>query len=330
MAYTTGGTIQALDYNLLAWGGNTTNTYTSATNNLAVVWGIGTGGYGYGQDVSAISALTAGTTVTATQWASLVYTLNKTLGHQSGTAALLTGAVQGGNIGIVAGATITAFANVASSITTINTNRASFNSTRSSVVTGTSLDGTWNTATPTTFQQVRTVTFTSADTMRYFFNAGGRINLALTTVSGTDNAKETSWTNLLNNGIGTISLDYTTSARSGTGYTLTTDGSATGFWDLTGGTDYTLIKLTDTTAAYNVNFVEVLAKVTGVGGSNGGLGTVITFTINYSDGAADTSYDLITPDAINMTMRTRIDYLKPETTYLADVVSTITIAATVN
>jgi hypothetical protein len=171
--------------------------------------------------------------------------------------------------------------------------------------------------------------------MRYFFNAGGRINLALTTVSGTDNAKEQSWTNLLNNGIGTISLDFTTSARSGTGYTVTTDGSATGFWDLTGGTDKTLIKLTDTTAAYNVNFVEVLAKVTGTAGSNGGLGTVITFTINYSDGASDTVYDAAqatatAADQINMTMRTRIDYLKPETTYLADVVSTITIAATTN
>ena len=328
MAYTTGGTIQALDYNLLSWGGNTTNTYTTATNNLAVVWGVGNGDYGYGQDVSAISALTAGATVTATQWAGLVYTLNKTLAHQSGAAARLA---TGSNIGIVAGATITAFANVASAISTIVTNRASFNSTRSSVVTGTNLDGTWNSATPTTFQQVRTVTFTSADTMRYFFNAGGRINLALTTVSGTDNGKETSWTNLLNNGIGTISLDFTTSARSGTGYTLTTDGSATGFWDLTGGTDKTLIKLTDTTATYTSNFVEVLAKVTGTAGSNGGLGTVITFTINYSDGAADDSYDGgLTPDAINMTMRTRIDYFKPETTYLADTVSTITIAATTN
>lgn len=327
MAYTSGGTIQALDYNLLAWGGNT-QVYNATPDNLAEIWGIGNGQNGYGQDTSLISTLSAGTTVSATQWAGLVYTLNKTLGHQGGAAAQLA---TGSNIGIVAGATIAAFANVAAAITTVNTNKALFNSTRSSVVTGTNLDATWNTASPTTFQQVRTVTFTSADTMRYFFNAGGRINLALTTVSGTDNAKETSWTNLLNNGIGTISLDYTTSARSGTGYTLTTDGSATGFWDLTGGTDYTLIKLTDTTAEYTSNFVEVKAKVTGTAGSNGGLGTIITFTIDYSDGATDTSYDLgFAPDTINMTMRTRIDYLKPETTYLADVVSTITIAATVN
>lgn len=327
MAYTTGGTIQAQDYNWLAWGGNVTGTYTSSINNLAVVWGVGTGSYGYGQSVTGIDALSAAATVTATQWAGLVYLLNKTLAHQSGSAAQLA---SGSNIGIVAGATITSFSNVSTSIGTIVTNRALFNATRGTTTTGSNLDATWNSATPTTFQQVRTITFDDADKMRYFFNSGGRINLILTTVSGTDNLKETSWTNLLNNGIGTLSLDYTTSARSGTGYTLTTDGSATGFWDLTGGTDYTLIKLTDTVAAYTSNYVEVLAKVTGTAGSNGGLGTVITLTINYSDGAADSSGTGAFNDEINMTMRTRIDVLKPETTYLSDVWGTITVAATVN
>ena len=326
MAYTSGGTIQAQDYNWLAWGGNVTGTYTTSINNLAVVWGVGTGSYGYGQSVTGIDALSAGATVTATQWAGLVYTLNKTLGHQGGSAAQLA---TGSNIGIVAGATITSFANVSSSITTIVTNRANFNSTRGTTTTGTNLDGSWSSATPTTFQQVRTITFDDADKMRYFFNSGGRINLILTTVSGTDTLKETSWTNLLNTGFGTLSLDYTTSARSGTGYTLTTDGSATGFWDLTG-VDATLIRLTDTVVAYNTNYVEVLAKVTGVAGSNGGKGTVITLTINYNDQAADSTGTGQFNDGITMTMRTRVDILRPETTYLSDVWGTITVAATVN
>ena len=85
MAYTTGELIQAQDYNWLTWGGNTGGTYTTSINNLAVVWGHGTGLYGYGQDVSAISTVAAADTVTAAQWSGFVYHLNKTLNHQGQT-----------------------------------------------------------------------------------------------------------------------------------------------------------------------------------------------------------------------------------------------------
>ena len=38
MAYTSGGTIQALDYNLLAWGGNTTTENVNARHFINVTW----------------------------------------------------------------------------------------------------------------------------------------------------------------------------------------------------------------------------------------------------------------------------------------------------
>ena len=85
MTYSSGGLIQATDYNNLTWGGATTGVYTTASNNLAVVWGHGTGLYGYGQDVSAISTVAAADTVTAAQWSGFVYHLNKTLNHQGQT-----------------------------------------------------------------------------------------------------------------------------------------------------------------------------------------------------------------------------------------------------
>jgi hypothetical protein len=316
MAYTTGGTIQALDYNLLAWGGNTTNTYTSATNNLAVVWGIGTGQFGYGQDVSLISAVTASSTVTATQWAGLVYTVNKTLGHQAGTAALLTGAVQGGNIGIVAGATITAFANVATAVTTVNTNKLNFNSTRGSTTASGNFDATFSTG---TFTQTITVTFGSADQARYYFNAGGRFNLVFSPSSLTDNAKETSYNDLMN-AIGTLSLDALTSTRSGSGETQTTNGLAIGYWDLTT-SNQTILKLTSDNSTYTGNTLEVFMRVAGAGGSNGGLGTQVIYDITYTDGA-DEAFD----DAVSGIFRHRIDVIRPEVTYLADVWGTITVS----
>jgi hypothetical protein len=317
MAYTSGGTIQALDYNLLAWGGNT-QVYNATPDNLAEVWGPGNGQGGYGQDTSLISTLAAGATVTATQWAGLVYTLNKTLGHQGGTAAQLA---TGSNIGIVAGATIAAFANVATAITTINTNKLNFNSTRGATTTGSNLDKVYNTEGATMTQTI-TVTFASADQARYFFNAGGRLSLVASQAGDfTANAKETNWAGLIN-AIGTIHLDQLTSTRTGTGETLTTDGSSIGYWDLTT-SNQTLIRLTQDTAPYTANYIDIFAKVAGAAGSNGGLGTQVIFQIDYVDGSADGGFD----DGISGTVRNRIDIVKPEITYLADVWGSITVGA---
>lgn len=323
MAYTQGDLILRDHYNVFATG-NADGSANNSVANINTVWGVGNGDKGYGQTTT-LSAVTAGETVTATQWSTLLARLNSILTHQSGSGSGITSPT--------AGDIIAALTTLSGSVTTAFNNRLLFNNTRGTTTTGSNLDGTWSSTTPTTFQQVRTVTFASSDQMRYFFNAGGRINLILTTVSGTDNAKEQSWTNLLNNGVGTLSIDATTSSISGTGYTLTTDGFSNGFWDFTT-SNVTLFRLTDTTAAYNTNFVEVLANVTGTAGSNGGKGNVLTLTINYNDQAADTVFTgqpaATAADQISMTMRTRIDVIRPNTTNLTDVWGTITPAATVN
>jgi hypothetical protein len=315
MAYTSGGTIQALDYNLLAWGGNT-QVYNATPDNLAEVWGVGNGQGGYGQDTSLISTLSVGDTVTATQWAGLVYTLNKTLGHQGGAAAQLA---TGSNIGIVAGATIAAFANVATAITTVNTNKLNFNSTRGATTTGSNLDKAYTTEAATMTHTI-TVTFASADQARYFFNAGGRLSLVAGQAGDFEqNAKETNWRDLIN-AVGTIHLDQLTSTRTGTGETLTTNGSAIGYWDLTT-SNQTLIRLTQDTAPYTANYIDIFARVAGTAGSNGGLGTQVIFQIDYVDGSADGGFN----DGISGTVRNRIDIVKPEVTYLADVWGSITV-----
>ena len=156
MSYAAGGTIQANDYNNLAWGGNSSNTYNSAITNTAQVWGVGYGYRGYGQTTSQIAAVNVADTVTATQWAGLIYTVNNALGHQSGAGGQLA---SGSNIGTVAGATITYFSNVATAVGTINTNCNTAAST-GSTITGSVL--TYQiTGTNTTFtsQWTRTIRF---------------------------------------------------------------------------------------------------------------------------------------------------------------------------
>ena len=296
MSYASGSLIDAADYNGLA---------NVSAANVWYVLSTGSGTYGYGQDAASISTVSAAGTITATQWAGLVHSVNKILGHQSGAGAQLA---TGSNIGITAGATITAFANVSTAVTTIGTNRLSFNSTRGTLVTGANFDATFSTS---TFTRTITVTFASADQARYFFNAGGRFSLVFVPSGLTDNDKETSYNDLMN-AIGTLHLDAETSTRTGTGETLTTNGLAIGYWDLTT-SNQTILKLTSDNANYTANTLEVLMRVAGATGTNGGLGTQVIYDITYTDGA-DEAFN----DAVSGTFRHRVDITPPETTFLAN------------
>jgi hypothetical protein len=307
MSYAQGSVIDAADYNGLV-GSNST---TAGTINY--VWDTGNGQFGYGQ--GAVSAVSAAATITATQWSTMLSSLNKALQHQAGAAATL------GPVNYTAGSIITYFANVATSVTTINTNKLNFNSTRGATTTGSNLDKAYTTEAATMTHTI-TVTFASADQARYFFNAGGRLSLVASQAGDfTANAKETNWATLIN-AVGTIHLDQLTSTRTGTGETLTTNGSSIGYWDLTT-SNQTLIRLTDDTAPYTANYIDIFAKVAGAAGSNGGLGTQVIFQIDYVDGSADGGFD----DGISGTVRNRIDIVKPEVTYLTDVWGSISVGA---
>jgi hypothetical protein len=297
MSYASGSLIDAADYNGLA---------NVSAANVWYVLSTGSGTYGYGQDAASISTVSVASTITATQWAGLVHSVNKILGHQSGAGAQLA---SGSNIGITAGATITAFANVSTAVTTIGTNRLSFNSTRGTLVTGANFDATFSTS---TFTRTITVTFASADQARYFFNAGGRFSLVFSPSGLTDNPKEQSYTDLMN-AIGTLHLDAETSTRTGTGEDPpTVNGLAIGYWDLTT-SNQTILKLTSDNSTYTGNTLEVLMRVAGAAGTNGGKGTQVIYDITYTDGA-DEAFN----DAVSGTFRHRVDITPPETTFLSN------------
>ena len=70
MTYSSGGLIQATDY----------NTFKDTLNGI---WSTGTGNSGYGQ--TAVAAVTSAGTVTATQWATLNSTLTSMARHSNTT-----------------------------------------------------------------------------------------------------------------------------------------------------------------------------------------------------------------------------------------------------
>lgn len=319
MAYTSGDLILRDHYNTFATG-NADGTANNAVANINTIWGVGNGTYGYGQS-TVLTAVNAGDIVTATQWSTLIARLNSILTHQSGAGSGITSPVTG--------ATVTALSTLSTSITTAYNNRANFNNTRSAVTSDSNRNGIWSSDAPTTFQQVRTVTFASADAARYFFNAGGRLQLKLSATGAAGTTKELTWVTLISN-LAAMNLDFTTSGRTGTGATLTTDGSSIGYWDLTT-TDQTLIRLTEDTAPYTTNTLDVLCRVAGAAGTNGGLGTQVIFTVNYNDAATDSTMGPPSwNDNINLTINCNVDVYKPEAVNLSDVVGSVTVASTTN
>jgi len=334
MAYAPGDLILDDHYNTFSTG-SASGAANHTVANINSVWGVGNGDRGYGQS-TVITPVTAGQLITAAQWSTLITRLNSVSGHQTNTGSGLTQPTSGNIISFID--------TLATKINTAYSQRATFFQ-RGITTTGVNLDTAWVTTFPTTNQQTRTVTFGSADQARYFFNAGGRINIALSVINGTDTSKETAWTNLINSGVGTFSFDNTTSTRSGVGYTLSINNFGLGFWDMLT-SDQIIFRLSSDATPYTANYVEIRARVSGSTGSNGGLGNVITFTIIYNDGAADEQVPPppYTPptappgsvseppvqgeffDSLNLTLRARCDIIYPETTYLTNTWGTATVS----
>lgn len=302
MTYASAGLIQATDYNNLAWGG-TQGTYTAVTKNIAYVMGVGTGAAGYGQTITAINTVAAAATVTATQWSGLLTLLNGALGHQSGAGAQLSG-------NYTAGSVITYFANVATAVTTINTNAALY-SAQGSTTTGANFDATVTGSTGLSSYTVnRTVTFASADQARYFFNAGGQLNLRLSTVNSTDNGAENSFNRLVT-GIGGVGFRNTTNTgRTGTGITLNTNTTAHGYRNNLVNTPTTLVTVTDTTASYTASTATLSVYTTDATTTNGSVGATVVFRTVFS--IADKTWN----DTLSLTYRMAVDIVFPESTYL--------------
>ena len=329
MTYTVGGLIEATDYN---------GFVNTGANNINKVWSTGTGDSGWGQ--TNISTVSVGGTVTATQWATLVANL-ATAGQQ--TSSTLTSRTQP-----VAGNVIAILANVATDINTITNNRgnAAASGTEYGVFSGTTskttATGSGQSAWTITF--THTVTFASADALRYFFNAGGIVRLKYgKTSTGTD--ADPDWNNLAGQ-CGSISLTgrvnsnsqliagttYTGTTRiGGTGGTQTTLATTTGWYNLTG-SPTTIFQLNDAVSPYSTNFIRTQATATSttvltlvtVWSDDGtsGAGT----TANISGGSATASPSTtITGDAPT----TLVTYIPPSTTYLSASWGTPTIAASV-
>lgn len=327
MTYSSGGLIQATDYNGFV--------STTAGANVNATWGTGATNAGWGQ--TALSTVSAGGTVTATQWSSLVNTLSA-MGSQTGTTITSRSAPTAGSL-------ISVLANVNTDLTNCYTNRG--NAVGSGTAYGT-FTGTTSKTTATgsgtaawTITFTHTITFPSADQTRYFFNAGGIIKIQYGKSStGTDH--DADWNTLagycgsinITGGAQTIAAQaYTGTTRlGGSGGTQTTLSTGTGWYALTA-SPTTIFQLNNPTAPYTPEYIRTTATATSstvltlvttwVDDGSAGAGV----SSNISGGTGVTSPATVISPATAPT--TLVTYVPPSTTYLSASWGTPTIAASV-
>lgn len=316
MTYSTGGLIQASDYN-------------GFNGNVNAVWNTL-----YGQTGAA--NVSVGGNVQATQWATLNTNISSLASHQ-GTAIT-------SRTNPTAGQIISVLANVATDISSCTTNQYNA-STQGSQYTGwtgsaSATSGAGSGAAAWTITFTDTITFANATAASNFFNAGATVKIQFSKTS-TGTVADTEWNSFIGSTCGTIYLSSTGASKTinGVSYTGTTKigGSgtpsilttSTGFAQLTG-SPTTIYKQFDSGTAYSSNYVQVTAAWDGstnltlvttwydAGDSNPGS------TAQISGGTATTGITFGTAAA------TVVTYFPPETTYLTSTWGTPTVASTIS
>ena len=284
MSYQAGDTILDDEYNVFVNNSSSPFGY----NHFA---GTGSGEYGLGQ--THISPVAAGDTITASHWNSLFTGIDNIANHTNDTMTSRSAVSAGDTIAIKA-AVAADLATLAASVAGGCTSATAL--TTSSAKQQSSSSSTWYGS----HTVEHSVTFANANTMRHFFNAGGKIRMSKTRTGnggtgGSATSKDSNWTNLYS-ALGNIDIAAHSTSRSGSGETLTTNGLSNGFHDL--GTSYTtLIKLTEATSPYTSNNIEVQAKL------DAAVGSAVTITVKSiaTDGAADSTYTSGNTSGVNAT-----------------------------
>ena len=291
MAYSLGSVILDDDYNIFATG-NAAGTGDNSVANVNTVWGVGTGDKGYGQTtLPVLSAVTAGQTVTATQWSTMLARISSAASQQGSSITPITSPV--------AGDTISAYAALSTNITTIFNNRLNSAAVGTSITAGGAVSRATSWATSVTFTQ--TVTFASGDAARYFFNAGGRITQTWSRAGGSVSDQNTAITNLCT-ACGTVNYTAGTGTQTiaGGSYTGTvkTGGSGsptisanTGYYDLTTANVQVFTQSASSYYGYEGNSITVNIKSNGTQGSNADAGSIITVASVVAKGGGLTTVD---------------------------------------
>lgn len=176
MAYNAGGLILANDF----------NSRKDTVNNL---YSTGSGQFGWGQTalsgVSVNSTISAGTIGSSVEWAKLIDTVNNMSLHAFNASAGIT-VPQTSNI-------VTWISSFDSTVTNISNNRFGtyYAFDDQGLVSG-SHSSSWGGG-GASISNTATVTWPTSESARYFFNAGGRVNLQISYSGGSGSPQDNNW-----------------------------------------------------------------------------------------------------------------------------------------
>ena len=242
--------------------------------------------FGYGQSLqSSDIPLGPNQTITELQWDRLRLDIAKAYTHQVGAPSALLD---------VSTATIISFDTVyqtyLAAANDILANRNLFAGSQKPQNPVVVANGTKTLTTPwaDSVKQIVSVTFNSAAEARYFFNSGATINFRSSRTGGTTSpqnaaAQNNSWTNFLNNVVGTVSFGRDQF------YALTSGGLAPGA---------TPVFFFTAPAPYSNNYFRIKANCN-VSNNANGTATFISFEIEWIDA---TTIPLIATDLIDGTL----------------------------
>lgn len=275
MTYEQYGLISYTDFNNFAGATNST-----VANTLNAVLGVGSGNSGYGQPT--VTNVAQYATVSAADWASLLNKMTVVANHQGTAIPSLPVPTSGDRINYLS--------QLQSNITSVYSGRNKAGAQGASALTATTNATGWSNAITFT----HTVSFVSADAVRYFFNAGGQIAITLSHPSGSGiNAMF----NAMAAAAGTVVFSSPSSGSvtiAGTTYNGVTKvgGSGTastinpniGYYALTT-TNQEIFRQASSSApsGYTSSYISINVRSNGTQGVNGDKGTVITITTIWDE-----------------------------------------------
>ena len=281
MSYVAGDKILDQEYN---------NFLNSSSTPKGINYTFGTGANQWGLGQTELSAVVVGDKITAAQWNSLFAAMDNVANHTNNILTS-TDAKTAGDVIAVKAALEADLTTLAASVANGSPNATALST---SAALQTSASGTRYAGSHIV---EHSVTFTNANQARWFFNAGGKIQINITrTGNGGASAtsKDSSVSELIT-GLGDFQLKSQTSSRSGSGETLSTDGTNIGFYDLT--TSYqTILELTQNSGTYTTMFFKVEAKADAAAGS----ATVVTIKTSIVDpDAGDSEFTAGNTEAVD-------------------------------
>jgi hypothetical protein len=260
--------------------------YTAIRNKIIRVIGTGDGNRGYGQAIKSVS-VSEGQIITKAQWDSLRWDIYNALFHQTGNTPALIEVAANSVIRYGASNPNTQYDTQSN---TADTNRFDLGIGQFSTEAGTSTSrsASWASQVSTTV----TVTFSTAEQARFFFNSGGKIRFSSSRTGGASTDQNASWASLLSS-VGTQAFAAVTPTVNF--YTLTSSYQT---W-------YSSSPLSSPYSG-NTFTIEALCDV-----ANNSLGTarILTFRIVWTD-----TYIDINPsppdDIIDGTLALTIDQIR--------------------